>query len=224
MNDSQQPINVALVTGGHGFDVPALHAVFHDMPDVRFWPQDLQDFTMDYGKVADWYDVVVLYIFYHFKPGDSLPGYFGKTFEAMSQLGRPGQGVLILHHGMLAFPEWPEFDQMVGMTNRIAAPVSHDEKMNIEVVHTEHPTTRGLPGQWTIIDETYKLPEAQLMDDNEPLLETDHPDSTPVIAWARRYRQSPVVTYLAGHDRQAMENPHLRTFMHNTIQWLAGRR
>lgn len=221
MNDSNQPIRLALVTGGHPFDVPALHDVFRAMPGVDFWPQDLQDFTTDLGEVAEAYDVVVLYCFYMFKPDDQLPWYFRKVFEGLSGLGRPGQGVLVLHHGMLAMPDWPIYDQLAGMTRRVAAPVNFGQEMNIQVVQADHPTTRDLPTHWSITDETYKLPDAQLMNDCQPLLTTDHPDSFPTMAWAQQHGAFRVVTYLAGHDRLAMENEHFRRFMTNTVRWLA---
>jgi hypothetical protein len=223
MTDSDQPIRVALVTGGHPFDVPALHAVFRSMPGVNFWPQDLQDFTTDVGKVAHTYDVVVLYCFYMFKPDDQLPWYFRKVFEGLGELGRPGQGVLVLHHGMLAMPDWPVYDQLTGMTRRVAAPVNFGQQMNIQVVDADHPATRGLPPRWTITDETYKLPDAELMPDSQPLLATDHPDSFATMAWARRHGQSRVITYLAGHDRVATENEQFRQFMAHAIDWLAER-
>ena len=55
---------VAVVTGGHAFDVPGFHALFRSLPDADCYIQHVEDYGYeDYvynaGHVRDEYDVVL---------------------------------------------------------------------------------------------------------------------------------------------------------------------
>jgi type 1 glutamine amidotransferase len=54
-------------------------------------------------------------------------------------------------------------------------------------------------------------------------LTTDHPTSGKVIAWAHRYKNSPVVYIQLGHGPEAYNNPNYRTLVARSIHWVAGR-
>jgi hypothetical protein len=51
------------------------------------------------------------------------------------------------------------------------------------------------------------------------LLKTDHPDSTPELAWTTRYGKGPVFVLTLGHDNHAFENPNFRQILRQGIQW-----
>ncbi len=52
---------VAVITGGHAFDVPAFHALFDNIPGTDCYIQHLEDFATDVGNVCDEYDVLLFY-------------------------------------------------------------------------------------------------------------------------------------------------------------------
>ena len=44
--------SVAVVTGGHSFDVPGFHALFRSLPDVDPYIQHMEDYIHDSGEVS----------------------------------------------------------------------------------------------------------------------------------------------------------------------------
>ena len=50
---------VAVITGGHAFDVPAFHALFGNIPGTDCYIQHLEDYAADVGNVGDQYDVLL---------------------------------------------------------------------------------------------------------------------------------------------------------------------
>jgi hypothetical protein len=52
-------------------------------------------------------------------PNDAnrLPWYQKRFFDTLDAL-RPEQGVGVLHHGLVAFPDWPLWSELVGIENR----------------------------------------------------------------------------------------------------------
>ncbi len=216
------PIRVAIVTGGHPFDVPSFAAVFRAMPDVDAYVQHLEDFTSDVAGRARGYEVVVFYNMTKLKPTDQLAWYEGKTFTALEALGERTQGILVLHHALLAFPEWELWSQIVGMRKRRIESYHMGQEVFVHVADPTHPVTSGL-SDWTITDETYLMGPAEPADGNHLLLTTDNPTSTPTLAWARTFRNSRVLCYQSGHDARAFEDASFRRFVHQGIRWLAGR-
>ncbi|MEM6394641.1 MAG: ThuA domain-containing protein [Planctomycetota bacterium] len=219
MHDS--PIRVAVILGDHPIDVPAFYAMLRSMPDVDPLVQTLDDFAADFGGTAADYDVVLFYNFHQNKPDEELPWFKNRLFAGVEQLGRPGQGLFLLHHGCVAFGAWPTWTELSGLRDRRLKP-HHDEMVTTAVADREHPVTVGV-SDWTMIDETYEMPDALVEDGNHILLTTDHPKSCEPLAWTRRFRESDVLCYLAGHDGEALGHANVRRVIHQGIRWLAGR-
>ena len=72
---------------------------------------------------------------------------------------------------------------------------------------------------WEIVDEVYTLPAVG--GDATVLLTTDHPRSTPTLAWTRQHRAARVFCYQSGHDRRVYEDPGFRTVLERGIRWVA---
>jgi uncharacterized protein len=214
-------IRTAVVTGGHAFQVPPFYEVFRAMPEVDFYPQALDEFTFD-AELATAYDVVVFYHMHRFKPGDELPWYQGNMFKTLERLGTTPQGILMLHHSLVAFQEWPFWSEVIGMGDRTMRSFHMGQEVHVEVADPEHPVTRGLT-PWTMTDETYRMPDADPADGNTILLTTSHDPSARTLAWARTFRESRVLCYQAGHDFMAFDDPNFRAVVHNGIRWLARR-
>ena len=56
-----------------------------------------------------------------------------------------------------------------------------------------------------------------------PLLTTDNPNSSHVVAWIGPLAGSKVVAIQLGHGPTAFGNPSYRALVHNAILWAAGR-
>lgn len=122
----------------------------------------------------------------------------------------------MLHHAILAYPDWPVWDEMVGMGRRVIRHYQHDERIDVHVAAPDHPAARGVT-PWTITDETYLLHNPG--PDSQVILTTDHPDSMRSLCWARGYRNARVFCYQSGHGRQAYVDPLFRTVLRNGIFW-----
>ncbi len=206
-------IKTAVITGQHAFDVPGFHALFRSIPEIDFYLQDLENFAADAGKVRDQYDALVFYNFHRVTPDE------GKVREAIEGLGEDGTGILVLHHAILAFPEWQLWSDLCGIQDRSFG-VQIDETVHVDIVDSQHPTTQGL-NPWEMVDEIYIM--ADPGEDSELLLTTDHPDSMKTLAWARQYKNARVFCCQSGHDDQVFSDPNFRTVISQGIQWLAGR-
>jgi type 1 glutamine amidotransferase len=142
-----------------------------------------------------------------------------RTLEALQTLGETPQGILVLHHGLVAFRDWPFWAELVGLHER-SMNYKFGQELQVDVANAEHPITRDL-SPWTMTDETYSLPSER--PGSEVLLTTNHPDSTRVLAWTRQFRQSRVFCFQSGHDAATFANENFRTVLHNGIRWLAHR-
>ncbi len=219
MTDLQ--IRTAVVTGQHSFDVPAFTRLFRVLPNVDAYVQTLEDLVADVGKARDWYEVIVFYNFHQGVPGtpDQEPWWGRGTQAALERLGQTEQGIVVLHHALMAFREWPFWSDLVGIEER-GLGYHHDQRITVHVEDPAHTITRSLV-DWTMTDETYTINEPG--PGNQVLLTTDHPNSMRSLAWTRSFDKARVFCYASGHDGQAFTNPHFRTVLSRGIAWAAHR-
>lgn len=212
-------ITVAVVTGEHPFDVPALHRAFRSIPDVDFYPQHMEDFATDVAGVRDTYQVVVFYNFHQATPTDEGPWHQQKMKEALEKIGTTPQGVVVLHHAILAFPKWGFWSDLVGIHDRQIFGYFYDQQVRVEIANPDHPITRGLQS-WEMVDETYTMPDAG--EDSDILLTVDHPNSMRTVGWARRFGLARVFCLQLGHGASGFSNPTFREVLARGIRWVAG--
>ncbi len=210
-------IQTAVVTGGHPFDVIGFHNLFRALDGVDAYIQHMEDFVAAPEHVRDSYAAIVF--FTHLKGADTdqpPPEQVKLVFE---HIGVTGQGLVVLHHGLLAYPEWPVWDAITGLTGRELDHYIHDERIPVQVADPRHPVTAGL-SDWVMVDETYAMPDASAK--NHILLTTDHPDSLRTLAWAHQHGRSRVVCLQSGHDNQTWTDPNFRRVLRQGIVWCTG--
>ncbi|MBX7257187.1 MAG: ThuA domain-containing protein [Candidatus Hydrogenedentes bacterium] len=216
--ENTAPIRVALVTGGHPFDVPALHNLFRSLTRVDFYPQHMEDFAADVGSVRDTYDVVVFYHMLKETPTGDETWYAQPIKAAVESLGDTPQGLLLLHHAIVAYPEWEVWRNLSGLDPRTFQGYSIGEDVPVRVASSGHPILHGLE-DWVMQDETYAMDDP--LDAEDVLLTTSHPKSMKVLAWTRRHRRAPVCCIQPGHGGHAFGHPAFRRLVGQTIDWLA---
>jgi hypothetical protein len=211
MHDHTSDLRVAVVTGQHAYDVPAFTDLFQGLAGVRAYFQDLENLAADAGRAFETYD---LFLFYNMHRGAPE----GRVLRALERLGETEQGILVLHHGLLAFPDWPVWDEVVGIAGRSAFRYYHDEVIPLEIADREHPVTAGLAAA-PITDETYTLPDAG--PGSRVLVTTAHPRSMRTICWARRHGRARVLCLALGHDATAWADPTFRAVLERGLRWVA---
>ena len=212
-------IRTAVVTGRHPFDVPGFHAVLRNIPGVDCYPQHLNDFVADAGHVRADYHVVVFYNFHQPTPGTEDGWWASGAREALEALGETDQGIFILHHALLAYPEWPFWSDLCGIPDRSFS-YHMGEHVHVDIADPDHPITQGLR-PWTMVDETYGMSDPG--EDSHVLLTTEHTKSMHALAWTRQHRNARVFCYQSGHGNRTYTNYSFRTVVARGIRWLAGR-
>jgi uncharacterized protein len=213
-------INVAVVTGGHSYDVVNFHKLFGSLPGVNAVIQHMDDFAASPANVRDSYDAVCFYIMLMQGPTDQgQPWYAGRPKDALEHLGSTPQGILVLHHALLAYPQWPVWSDIVGIKDRKFG-YQMGQKLHINVLDAQHPITQGMSA-WDMIDETYSMADAG--PDSKVLLTVEHPKSMKTIGWTRQHKKARVFCYESGHDNQTWVNAGFRQVLQRGLLWCAAK-
>lgn len=212
-------IRVAVITGGHSFDVPNFHGLFRGLDGLDAYVQHMENLVSARHRVKDWYDVILFYSMLGFRDKGKVR-YPDKPVQTMGEVLGAGIGVVMLHHAILSYTDWDLWREMVGLDAETFSGYSHDESMNIAVADREHPITKGM-ANWEMIDETYVMGEPD--DDSHILLTTDHPECMKTIGWTRQVGQSRVFNLQSGHDNHTWVDENFRNVLTRGIQWAAGR-
>jgi len=219
-----KPIRAVIVTGGHGFDQKAFPKLFEGHPDIvcEFKPQ--KDDSELFEDVADWpYDVVVLY--------NMTQKISEKRRQNFLGLLDRGVGLVVLHHAIAVFLDWPEFEKIAGtryyLKETVVDGVTHPMgawkdgvNFKIHVEDAEHPITKGL-ADFEVCDEGYR--NQTYAPDNHLLLSTDNAASEKQIAWVRTYKNARVFCMVIGHGPQAFTSEPIRRAVARAIRWTAKR-
>jgi trehalose utilization protein len=208
-------IKVAIIIGEHPYQVQAFQNAFTVGTDFDVFVQGMEFFTGSSKEERENYDVVVFYNFHQHQPAQ---GTGWDELASLSQLGDTKQGILVLHHAILAYPEWDFWSKICCIPNRSFS-YHVDEHVAYNVVK-EHPITNGVQN-FSLVDETYCMDSAAA--DSEILISTEHNTSMRSILWTHNFKNSRVVCFQSGHDNRTYCNPSFRKLLHNSICWLAHR-
>ena len=215
--------SVLVVAGGHSFDTLAFLEMFDRFEGVDY------DFMLqpDANRLfvcnqAEGYDVLVFYDMWKEIDEDAR--------EAYLEMSRAGKPMLFMHHALVSYQTWTEFEKIIGgryvqPPKEAAVPESalstykHDVWIDMNVVDPAHPVTAGMK-DFRLFDEVYG--NYRVGDRVKPLLLTNHPESTKTIAWENRYNNSKIVYIQPGHDNHAFADENYQQLIFQAIRYLAG--
>ena len=221
-NSPAHKIRVLLVTGGHGFERKGFLQLFETNLDISLQTVEHTNLPpllkMD---AARRYDVLVLYDYWQDISEEMKSDFVARLKE--------GKGLVVLHHALCSYQDWPEYRRIVGGRYYLKRAVvdgvekspstyQHGRHFVIHVVDRNHPVTRGVE-DFEMHDETYKGFDCTA--DVHPLLMTDDPESSKVIAWSKTYEAARVVFIQSGHDYFAWDNPNYQRLLKQAIRWVA---
>ncbi len=219
--DSAGKLKVLLITGGHAFETNRFFKIFQDNPGIVFSEatnNKTNAIVYDRRDLLD-HDVVVLY---------DMPKEITDAQKAgFMALMDKGVGLVVLHHSLVSYQHWPEYEQIIGgrypeadgRSGKVTEEVGyhHDEEVPIVIVAKNHPVTAGVQN-FTIHDEIYW--GFRVGSDVKPLITTTHPKSGKPLAWYRTQGKSRIVYLQLGHDHQAWDNPNYQRLLAQSIQWV----
>lgn len=218
---SAQNRSVLVVAGGHSFDTLAFFTMLDALPGINydFMLQPEANRYLANNELIS-YDIVVFYDMWR-----NISEEEKQAYERVTQEGKP---LLFLHHSLVSYQNWPGFENIIGgryveppendpQMEVIKSTYRHDVWIEVTVCDKSHPVTEGM-NHFRIFDEVYG--NYRVGEGVKPLLLTNHPESTPVIAWENRYRNSRIIYIQPGHGVQAFENEHFRNLIARSIIYL----
>jgi type 1 glutamine amidotransferase len=222
--DASAKIRVLVITGGHDFEHDAFFKLFDDNPGITYRAAEHPNaHALLRPEASKNFDVLVLYDM-HQEITDE-----GKT-DFLARL-REGKGLVVLHHAIASYQQWPEYSRVIGARYYLApttvdgvekarSTYKHGMHFKLHIVDPAHPVTSGIQ-DFEIHDETYNL--FDVASDVHPLLTTDEPESNKLIGWAKNYGPARVVYLQSGHDHFAYENENFQKILRQAIRWTAKR-
>jgi len=223
--ETNAKLKVFVITGGHGFEKEPFFKIFKDNSEIAFTAAEHAKTNATAYERDDLlsYDVVVLY--------DMPKTITDAQKQEFLSLFEKGTGLIVLHHALVSYQHWPEYEKIIGgrypesdgKSGAVTPEVGYEHGVDIPVVIVakDHPVTAGLKG-FTIHDEIYW--GFRVQPDVTPLLTTTHPKSGKPLAWARAEGKSRVVYIQLGHGPEAFENPNYRQLLAQSIRWTANPR
>ena len=142
-----------------------------------------------------------------------------KQEQGLLNFVREGGGLVIVHAANNAFPDWPEYDRLIGGTWRAGS--YHPAYGPYEVKNDDrnHVITEGIE-DFETRDEMYC---GLHMQPNIRLLAHSVYDRKPQpMAWIVNYGNGRVFQLALGHDVTAMENLNFIRLLVNGTKWAAG--
>jgi len=222
--NAAEKLKVLVITGGHGFDSNSFFGVFTDNPQISFTPVAHENTNATAYERPDLlqYDTLVLY--------DMPKSITDAQKEKFLSVFEKGIGLVVLHHAIVSYQHWPEYEKIIGGRYPEAdgksgavsdeAGYQHDVEIPVVIVAKDHPITAGLK-DFTINDEIYW--GFRVQPDVTPLLTTTHPKSGKPLAWCRTQSRSRVVYLQLGHGPSAFNDPNYRKLLAQSIRWTAKR-
>ncbi len=147
--------------------------------------------------------------------------------KAFVEFVRGGKGFVVFHAASATSQDWPEFQQLVGLTwglDKTAHSAYHPFKVTVET--REHPITAGMPDFWTV-DELWHNMVAIAPPQFTTLARAfSHGDfggtgkPEPVVI-TTRLGAGRGVNIVLGHDVGALRNPAWQTLMLRATEWAA---
>ncbi|MCD6303734.1 MAG: ThuA domain-containing protein [Planctomycetes bacterium] len=218
-------LRVLVVTGGHGYDKKTFPKVFSQCRSVELEIRELKNGSpCPFEDVSKWpYDVIVLYNCRN-KLTESQRANFLKLMDR-------GVGLVVLHHAIVAYPDWDEWEKIIGAKYYLAPTTingvrharsvwKHGQDIPLHVEDPNHPITRGMK-DFVVNDETYG--KWTYFPGSRVLLTTTNPLNNHEVCWAKTYRNSRVVYMQLGHGTKAYTNAGYQRVVARSIQWVAGR-
>jgi type 1 glutamine amidotransferase len=215
-------IRILVITGGHDYQKEKFNEMLASLgSNITYQIAEFPAaYEMFLPQNRDKYDVLV---FYHM--WQDITEAEAKNFSDCIKEGKP---LVVLHHSICAYDNWPEYVNIIGgkyfhkptVINGKEYPACsyiHDVRFRVKITDKNHPVTAGL-SDFEIFDETYK--GYYVEPGVTPLLSTDEQSSTPVIGWAKKYGKARVVTIQSGHDVPTFENPGFRKLLKQSIEWV----
>lgn len=216
---AQKKSHILIVTGGHGFKEVPFYNMLDSLGDISYEKAEQPKGNEVIASPAvEKYDALVFYDMY-----DSITPSQKQAYVTLLQKGK---AMIFLHHSLVSYQGWEEFQRIIGGKyygratlvggDTLKSSYQHDVIIPVKIENRQHPVTKGLT-DFQIYDEVYG--NFGVQPTIKPLLSTTHPGSSRYIAWINPYGRSDVLFIQLGHGPEAFANPYYRKLLLQGIQW-----
>jgi uncharacterized protein len=213
--------SVLIIAGGHSYDTLSFSSMFDQMEGLNY------DFMLqpEANRYLASLDILPYSLLIFYDMWNPISEEEKSAYLRFTEKGTP---MLFLHHALVSYQEWPEFEKIIGgkyiqtfkNETRAKSELStykHDVWIDVEVVDPAHPVTFEMEN-FRLFDEVYG--NYRVGEKVTPLLKTNHPESTPVIAWENSYNNSKIIYIQPGHDKNAYNDKNYRKLIYQAIKYL----
>lgn len=138
-----------------------------------------------------------------------------------------GGGVVVLHHAIANYQDWPEWwrDRIGGLYRFAGDPNGPPSAYFYGFIGAlrpagEHPVTRRLGTSWRVEDESYS--DLWVSEHVQPLLTTTAFGSDPIVAWIGPSKEGRAVFIQPGHGAGIMADPRYIHLLEDALHWVAA--
>ncbi|MDR6786245.1 type 1 glutamine amidotransferase [Pedobacter africanus] len=215
---AQKKTHLLIVTGGHGFKQAPFYQMFDDLNFSYDKLEQPKANELIASEGVARYDALVFYDMYN--------SITEQQKQAYLRLLQKGKAMIFLHHALVSYQDWDEFQHIIGGKyyekatvvngDTLQSTYQHDVTIPVKIENKRHPVTRGI-NDFEIFDEVYGKFGTQ--PGIKPLLSTSHPGSSRYIAWTNHYGNTDVLFIQPGHGPEAFANPNFRKLLQQGINW-----
>jgi len=153
------------------------------------------------------------------------PRWGERTEKALLDFVRGGKGFVVIHAANNAFPDWPEYDRLIGGAWRRGAGHGRRHRYKVTIRDLQHPITRNMPNFLHAVDELYHRltmqPNLHLLASAYSAKETRGTGREEPIAWVVYYGKGRVFHTVLGHDLTAMRGLGFVALVQRGTEWAA---
>lgn len=214
-------IKVVVLTGQHSYQNDFFTKVMDVQPDFDYKHVDLPGESEIFEDVSNWnYDVIVFY-----NSGQKISA---KREQNLLSLLNKGVGVVVLHHAVCAYEDFPEFKQIVGSKfhgnpetidgHTYASNYKEPTTVPIVIDDKQSPLMKGFKDT-TITDEVYTDMSYVATGSHILAHTTNQYIPGKQIIWTRRYSNANVFTITIGHTVPTITGPIMKKLVPDAIRW-----
>lgn len=220
---NQENKNVLVVTGGKKIERESFLNIFNSMENIEYKEVIQPQANKIYSKnEIDNYDAIIFYDFVQEITEDQK--------KAFLKLLDKGKGMIFLHHSLVSYQSWDEYEKIVGgryyqSTNKedsikyVQSTFKHDVEIPVKIINKNQTITKGI-NDFVIHNEVYG--KYKILPNIKPIISTTYPESEDIIGWTNNYKNSKIVYIQLGHDHHAFNDPNYQKMIKQSIYWVSS--
>lgn len=167
---------------------------------------------------------VVLSNWNGFGPGAAVKEWPPETREALMSFVRNGGGFVVVHAGGSSFPDWADYQQVIGGTWGKGTGHGRPHAFEVKFPDAAHPIVRGLAPFQTTDELWHRMalqPGVEVVATAFSALDQGGTGNDEPVAMVTRFGKGRCFNLVLGHDAAAMQTPQFQMLLIRGTEWAA---